>query len=121
MVPFKKLPYLTNFELTYNAVHTKCRATIERAFMILKCKFKKLQLIDASDPSRFSLYVMACCILHNYCLKHDTEPAEYLDLDEESSNEKDDYVEDIDDEYDDFFDPEAIQKRDDIVNQLFDI
>lgn len=41
---------------------------IERAFGLLKCKFRRLQYLEMRLIEKIPLIIMACCVLHNYIL-----------------------------------------------------
>lgn len=80
MVPFRDNGHLTNKQKNYNFCHSSARMAIERAFALLKGRFRSL--LTVLDMDRVDLipdFIMACCILHNICfLKNDdftiTEP-----------------------------------------------
>lgn len=80
MVPFRDNGHLTNRQKNYNFCHSSARMAIERAFALLKGRFRSL--LTVLDMNRVDLipdFIMACCILHNICfLKNDdfqiTEP-----------------------------------------------
>ena len=54
----------------YNKSLSGCRQTIERAFVLLKGKWKVLSKIITQDLAKASLIVSACTVLHNFCLIH---------------------------------------------------
>lgn len=47
----------------------KLCVTIERAFGLLKCKFRRLLRFDASDINIIVDTILSACILHNLCVK----------------------------------------------------
>ncbi|XP_067208240.1 putative nuclease HARBI1 isoform X2 [Linepithema humile] len=73
MVPFRDNGHLTNRQKNYNFCHSSARMAIERAFGMLKGRFRNL--LTVLDMERVDLipdFIMACCVLHNICsLKND--------------------------------------------------
>jgi hypothetical protein len=79
----------TNAERNFNRRLSRTRATIERAFGILKSRFRCL---DASGgalqfhPSKVCSIILACCVLHNYAVSRAVplppEAAPIVDVDE---------------------------------------
>lgn len=69
--PYKDNGQLTEERKIFNRVHSKCRVTIERAFGLLKCRFRRLFYIDSLKPTSIVKYIIASCILHNICLQND--------------------------------------------------
>ncbi|RXM98549.1 hypothetical protein EOD39_12991 [Acipenser ruthenus] len=46
---------------------------IERAFGLLKTRFRRLKGLHMNNLHQLSLAVTACCILHNICLETECE------------------------------------------------
>ncbi|XP_054091718.1 putative nuclease HARBI1 [Zeugodacus cucurbitae] len=59
-------------EVRYNKLHAKARNTIERAFGVLKSRFRCLSKhpILHYSPEKAAMIIYACTILHNILLKH---------------------------------------------------
>ena len=51
-----------------NYVHSKCRQVIERAFGMLKCRFRRLLRFDSCNMHIFINSVLAACVLHSLCV-----------------------------------------------------
>jgi hypothetical protein len=95
LVPAFRQSAATHEELLFNAAHSRCRVIVERAFGILKGRWRLLQGIDMRIAS-VSTVSCACCILHNICVEGrapgyvppDVEP-------EEGDSEEDHTPEDV--------------------------
>ena len=62
-------------ERKYNCAHKKTRCLIERAFGILKSRWRILDHTGGRlcySPDKVAKITMACCILHNICRKNGT-------------------------------------------------
>lgn len=84
---------VTNAEMRYQAAHTKTRCTIERAFGLLKSRFRCLDDsggILSYTPQKVCRITVACCVLHNLCLnagiEHEIDPAVALHIAEMAAN-----------------------------------
>lgn len=72
---------VTNAEMRYQKAHTKTRCSIERAFGLLKSRFRCLDDsggILSYSPQKVCHITVACCVLHNLCLnagiEHEVDP-----------------------------------------------
>ena len=68
ITPFRNLGNLTQQQKRFNKIHSQSRQVIERAFGMLKCRFRRLLRFDISDIALLVDSVMAACVLHNLCL-----------------------------------------------------
>ena len=62
---------VTDAKMRYQSAHTKTRCSIERAFGLLKSRFRCLDDsggILCYTPQKVCQITMACCVLHNLCL-----------------------------------------------------
>lgn len=69
MVPYRDNGHLTERQRNYNFCHASARIAIERAFGMLKGRFRCLLTVLAME--RVDLippHILACCILHNICV-----------------------------------------------------
>jgi len=112
MVPFRDNGHLTEKEKKYNYVFSANRCVIERAFALLKGKFRRLKYLDVNDLSFVPSVVIACCVLHNFILQSERDTVMLDDIE----------LTDIDtvpcSEMESFADTFAIRKRNNIASKL---
>ncbi|XP_054720598.1 putative nuclease HARBI1 [Uloborus diversus] len=65
LTPFRDNGHLTRQQVKYNEKLSKTRQTVERAFGLLKGKFRRLIKCEMSDTHWIPTLIMACCVLHN--------------------------------------------------------
>lgn len=68
MVPYKDTGRLTSKQRKFNTTLSTSRCVIERAFALLKGRFRRLKMLDMSRVDLIPKVVVSCCILHNICL-----------------------------------------------------
>ena len=66
MIPYKGA--VNDGQQRYNNRLSMARQCIERCFALLKCRWRRLKHVDASDMELLVETIMACCVLHNLCL-----------------------------------------------------
>ena len=66
-LPFRNYGNLTRQQRLFNKTHSKCRQVIERAFDMLKSRFRRLLRFDVSDMTILVDSIQAACVLHNIC------------------------------------------------------
>ncbi|XP_011883994.1 PREDICTED: putative nuclease HARBI1 [Vollenhovia emeryi] len=71
MTPFKDNGHLTHLQLTYNTKLNSIRSIIERAFGLLKSKFRRLKYLDISNLDLGNHVIAAACVLYNFILNRD--------------------------------------------------
>lgn len=71
IVPFRDNGHLTLSQISFNKAHSSTRSTIERAFGLLKGRFRRLKLLDMKKTELIPAVILSCCILHNICLKNE--------------------------------------------------
>lgn len=72
MTPYRDNGHLTERQRNYNFCHSSARIAIERAFGMLKGRFRSLLTVLAMvRVDQIPANVLACCILHNICLERD--------------------------------------------------
>lgn len=72
MVPYKNNRHLDHAKRRYNKAQSSARMMVERSMGLLKGRFRSL--FDKLHIKRTDLipyYIIACCILHNICLRQD--------------------------------------------------
>jgi len=69
-------------EERYNMAHAMTRNVIERAFGLLKSRFRCLDKSGGTllyQPQKTCQILMACCVLHNFCLSSQcSEPDDFV-------------------------------------------
>lgn len=71
MTPFKDNGHLIRSQLSYNTKLSSIRSIIERAFGMLKSKFRRLKYLDISNFGLGNNMIAAACVLHNFVLNRD--------------------------------------------------
>lgn len=69
LVPFKDTGRLGGREHKFNRCLSSARCTIERAFALLKGRFRRLKSLNMTRTDSVPKVVVACCVLHNICLQ----------------------------------------------------
>lgn len=69
LTPYRDDGHLTDRQRNYNFCHSSARIVIERAFALLKGRFRSLLTKLAVDRvDLIPRHILACCVLHNICL-----------------------------------------------------
>lgn len=69
LVSYSDNGHLTQRQKNYNLCHSSTRMVIERAFGLLKGRWRSLLHVLAVNRVDFVPYhILACCVLHNICL-----------------------------------------------------
>lgn len=68
--PFIDRGSLTNVQRQFNTTLSKSRQVIERAFALLKGRFRRLKYLDMNRVDLIPATVLAACVVHNMCLDH---------------------------------------------------
>ncbi|XP_012528095.1 putative nuclease HARBI1 [Monomorium pharaonis] len=83
MIPYRDNGHLTHRQKNYNFCHASTRIVIERAFGLLKGRFRSLLTIFAMDRvDLIPVHILACCILHNICIMRGDEIDLELNMEE---------------------------------------
>ncbi|XP_070529941.1 uncharacterized protein [Cardiocondyla obscurior] len=91
LTPYRDNGHMTVRQRNYNFLHASARICIERAFGLLKGRFRSLLTTLAMDRvDLIPMHIIACCVLHNMCLKK----GDNLDLEghEDTEINNDDYI-----------------------------
>lgn len=73
------------------------RQVIERAFALLKGRFRRLKYLDMSRLDLIPFFIMAACVLHNICLEGiDDDVEELIEEGRELYEEENDEIDDPD-------------------------
>ena len=70
MVPYKDTGSLNRRQTEFNRTLSSSRCAIERAFALLKGRFRRLKYLDMSQIDLVPKFIVACCVLHNLCIQH---------------------------------------------------
>ncbi|XP_012219683.2 putative nuclease HARBI1 isoform X1 [Linepithema humile] len=70
--------HLSQVENNFNHILSQTRQTIERAFALLKGRFRRLKYLDMTRVDLISLTILACCVLHNICLQNIDDIENYI-------------------------------------------
>jgi len=68
MTPIKDTGSLTNSDTYHNFCHSSSRMVIERAFGLLKGRFRRLKFVNVVDAQKRVRLIVVACMLHNVCL-----------------------------------------------------
>lgn len=71
MTPYRDNGHLSRKQATYNTKLSSIRSTIERAFGLLKGKFRRLKYLDISNLELGQNMIGAACMLHNFIIEND--------------------------------------------------
>lgn len=69
MRPYRDNGHLTAQQRHFNRTLSRARAAVERAFALLKIRWRKLlNVLPLKRLDIISYFVVVCCILHNICI-----------------------------------------------------
>ncbi|XP_011141657.2 uncharacterized protein LOC105184518 isoform X1 [Harpegnathos saltator] len=58
---------MTEVQINFNNVHAQTRQVIERAFALLKGRFRRLKFLDMNRDDMIPYVIIVSCVLHNIC------------------------------------------------------
>ncbi|CAL1678273.1 unnamed protein product [Lasius platythorax] len=117
MTPFRDNGNLTPEKSTYNTRLSSIRSIIERAYGLLKGKWRRLKYLDVQSTEMANYIIAAACTLHNFLILHnEIEMRENLNINENIENE--DHGSDKSDNNDEFQDNNDRMKRQEIANRF---
>ena len=73
LTPFRDNGQLTRVERKYNQVHSGIRSLVERAFALLKNRFRRLKYLDQKDVTTMISTIITACVIHNLCIMSNDE------------------------------------------------
>ena len=115
LTPFKTNGHLTTVQIRYNEKHSGTRQVIERAFGLLKGRWRRLKCLEMEAVEEIPSVVSAGCVLHNFCLLADEGDIEQFFDDDSDGDDLD-----SDDQPDQPL-PQAVAKRNMMVQYLSSI
>jgi hypothetical protein len=68
MIPFDAVARNNERKIRFNVALSSSRSAIERAFALLKGRFRRLKYLEMTKIEMIPMFIMACCILHNVCI-----------------------------------------------------
>lgn len=86
MVPYRDNGHLTDEQKKYNYMLSVSRSAVERAFALLKGKFRRLKYLDVNNPECVPEIVIAACTLHNFIIQHDGTDEGDANVDDNANN-----------------------------------
>jgi len=88
LTPYRDTGHLTRAQIIYNTRLSSIRSIIERAFGLLKSKFRRLHYLDIADFNFGNKMIAAACVLHNFLIEHNEMNFEFEDVLEEEQEER---------------------------------
>ncbi|CAI6353400.1 unnamed protein product [Macrosiphum euphorbiae] len=73
ITPYKNYGNLSARKRKWNYFHSQTRVDIELSFGLLKGRWRRLLYLNVTNISRAPNIILACCVLHNFCLVNDDE------------------------------------------------
>lgn len=70
MVPYRDNGHLSSVQKRFNYTLSASRCVIERAFALLKGKFRRLKYLDINNIESVPDIIITACTLHNFILQH---------------------------------------------------
>ena len=86
MVPYRDNGHLTRQQIRFNEALSSQRQVIERAIGLLKGRWRKLQYLNLLSVKHMTIFIMAACVLHNFCLINDDFDEAYFLCDDDDSD-----------------------------------
>ena len=87
LTPYKDYSHMQQEDINYNYCHSATRMVIERAFSLLKGRWRKMKFVDVTRVKEIPTMIIASCVLHNICLSHDEDISEFLGDDDSADTE----------------------------------
>eukprot|EP00111_Clytia_hemisphaerica_P014454 TCONS_00042557-protein len=74
ITPFRISDSMTAQQKRFNFTQSSARCVVERAFGIMKSRFRRLQFIDSDNIKKMCYIIMAGCVLHNMSFELNEKP-----------------------------------------------
>lgn len=68
IIPYRNVGNLTRQQRAHNYILSRCRSSIERAFALLKGKWRRLKYFPNYCIEYAMDHITACVVLHNFIL-----------------------------------------------------
>lgn len=66
--PYKNYGNLSVRKKKWNFYYSQTRVVIEHSFGLLKGRWRRLLYLNVTNVERAPYIILACCVLHNFCL-----------------------------------------------------
>ena len=76
--PVQDNSQLTDVQTRFNYRLSSTRVAIERAFGLLKGRFRRLKLLDTKSIKTAVDAIIVCCVFHNMCIINEDVLEEYI-------------------------------------------
>lgn len=86
MTPYRDNGHLTAKQNNYSFLHFSTRMVIERAFALLKGRFRGLKCVDIDRLEDIPYIILAACTLHNICIMSDKDEDDFLDTNDDNDD-----------------------------------
>lgn len=113
LTPYRDNGHLSQQQVRYNITLSSKRQVIERAFGLLKGRFRRLKYVNMESVEEICQTIVAACVLHNICI------IEHDGFEEVLNNEDNNQVQGNDAQFFMQNDAEGQLKRINITNRLF--
>ena len=81
--PFKDNGHLSRRQKRFNRVVSSARQVVERAFGLLKGRFRRIREITVHDPAAIVGIIVCACILHNLAIMNHEAIEQFMDVDDD--------------------------------------
>lgn len=78
ITPYKNYGNLSARKKKWNYFHSQTKVDIELSFGLLKGRWRRLLFLNVTNISKAPNIILACCVLHNFCLVNDDELDEFV-------------------------------------------
>lgn len=86
MTPFGDNGHLDRDQRNYNYMQSSTRMVIERAFALLKGRFRRLKYADIKKTEDITVFILAACAMHNLCIFTEDEVEDMIDDDDDGDD-----------------------------------
>ncbi|KAB0805325.1 hypothetical protein PPYR_02295 [Photinus pyralis] len=93
LTPYRDNGHLSRKQKNYNFKHSSTRVYVEQTFGLLKGRFRILKHVHMYNVELIPDLILACCVLHNICMKNNDE------IDVDTFEDKDDYYNNGDEDF----------------------
>lgn len=81
LTPYRDNGHLTQQQKKFNHYLSVNRVVIERAFGLLKGRFRRLLYLDTIEIETAVDVIMTCCVMHNICLLNNDDITDFIEQD----------------------------------------